>query len=132
VEGISCGRNRCHRDQTLENLRPPERDSNDETQTRDSVENDGHPRLQADRQTKTRRISLIGRYDGVDVPFRYLQQWLGVGAVGLVLARMLRMRTVVRRCRVDERLVEGEDLWVARETLLARLPEELEISARGV
>ena len=33
---------------------------------------------------------------------------------------------------VEERLVEGEDLCVARELLLARLPEELEMSARGV
>lgn len=33
---------------------------------------------------------------------------------------------------VEERLLEGEDLWVAREVLLARLLEELEMSASGV
>ena len=33
---------------------------------------------------------------------------------------------------VDERLVEGEDLWVARVMLPARLAEELDMSARGV
>lgn len=33
---------------------------------------------------------------------------------------------------VEERLEEGEDLCVARELLLARLPEELEMSASGV
>ena len=57
----------------------------------------------------------------------------GVGAVGLVC--WLNCLECVRWCDgegVVERLLEGEDLWVAREVLPARLPEELEISARGV